>query len=239
MTGGVDPRRCRSHFVQLAIFCCFVQERSVARRGRPAAVAAPDRPGLSRRSLLGERVQGHACACVGLCGLACGCACWNVCCAAHIDGGGNSRQSSSSSGVATRRKPQKNVAADKTRFAPARIGAPRQAASPPSSPPRAQHCWLRCRSSTGDPPQPGGSKGVRRSAIIAAVRTGVQHRQPNSQSILLRMTGKMTGKCSTAGDFVQVFPLIREIDPSLRILTSLLNHRHSQSTWYRYKILFE
>jgi len=79
-------------------------------------------------------------------------------------------------------------------------------------------------------PQPGGSKGVRRSAIIAAVRTGVQHRQPNSQSILLRMTGKMTGKCSTAGDFVQVFPLIREIDPSL---TSLLNHRHSQSTQYR------
>ena len=26
------------------IFCCFVQERSVARRGGPAAAAAPDRP---------------------------------------------------------------------------------------------------------------------------------------------------------------------------------------------------
>ena len=57
------------------------------------------------------------------------------------------------------RKPQKNVAADKTRFAPARIHDPRHAQAPPSSPPGAQQCWLRCLSSSGDPaPTPAAAK---------------------------------------------------------------------------------
>jgi hypothetical protein len=54
-------------------------------------------------------------------------------------------------------------------------------------------------------PHPGGSKAVRRSAIIAAVHTGAQHRQSNSKSFSLRMTGKMTGKCRTAGDSAKCF----------------------------------
>jgi hypothetical protein len=54
-------------------------------------------------------------------------------------------------------------------------------------------------------PHPGGSKAVRRSAIIATVHTGAQHRQSNSKSFSLRMTGKMTGKCSTTGDSAKCF----------------------------------
>ena len=110
--------------------------------------------------------------------------------------------------------------------------SPRQAVNPPHLSPPPQHCWLRCWSGAGGPaPTPGAARACAAAPSsplsVHTRHSRVQHRQPNSQSILLRMTGKMTGKCSTAGDFVQVFPLIREIDP---FLTSLLNHRHSQST---------
>ena len=75
-------------------------------------------------------------------------------------GGGNSRRSSSTGDAALLHKTAENGQLNKMRSAAPQIGAPRQAASPPSSPPRAQQCWLRCRSSSGDPaPSPAAARG--------------------------------------------------------------------------------
>ena len=58
------------------------------------------------------------------------------------------------------RNQQKNAAADKTRSAAPRIRAPHHAQAPPRSPPHAQHCWSRCRSSSGgSAPTPAAARG--------------------------------------------------------------------------------
>eukprot|EP01043_Picozoa_sp_COSAG02_P002677 COSAG02_NODE_63_length_43286_cov_54.666412_15_plen_223_part_00 len=124
----------------------------------------------------------------------------------QVDGGGNSRQSSSSSGVATRRKSQKNAASDKTRFAPRLIHAPHHAQPSPRSPPTPQHCWLRCwRTSGGSAPTPAAARACAAAASSPPSTHGFSSRHSRSWSISLRMTGKMTGKCRTAGDSAKSF----------------------------------
>eukprot|EP01043_Picozoa_sp_COSAG02_P062689 COSAG02_NODE_8710_length_2465_cov_4.756128_2_plen_228_part_00 len=137
-------------------------------------------------------------------------------------GGGKSRQSSCTSGVATRAKSQKNVAADETRSAPRLIHAPRQAATPARTPPPPQHCWLRrWRSLGGLNPHPGGSKGCAAAASSPPSTQEYITRQSSSKSISLRMTGKMTGKCRTAGNFAKSFQLPAS-GPGIHTVPSIL-----------------
>ena len=141
---------------------------------------------------------------------------------AQAIGGGKSRQSSCTSGVATRAKSQKNAAADETRSAPRLIHAPRQAATPARTPPPPQHCWLRrWRSLGGLNPHPGGSKGCAAAASSPPSAQEYITRQSSSKSISLRMTGKMTGKCRTAGNSAKSFQLPAS-GPGIHTVPSIL-----------------
>jgi hypothetical protein len=106
----------------------------------------------------------------------------------------------------TRTKQQEMRQLNKTRSAAPQIRAPRQAASPPRLLPPPQHCWLRCRSgSGGSAPTLAAARACAAAASSPPSAQEFSTRQSRSQSISLRMTGKMTGKCRTAGDSAKSF----------------------------------